>query len=380
MRSIALMPPVAEGDHPEKRHTADVDNEASGEFADSDSTVFLEPFCHQVGGHCSLLMLGQHTVCKPYSKREHQFYQNVHPELTPFIPEFRGVIEVFIEEDSNDYLMLSASPPVVVVQDKSSSVKRRIRRSMRMKLKRSNTDFDRSEHPEVQFQYLSKMYCQNPWAKQCQASQLAKMRLLRSQKHRFLLLENLTHCYHYPSVLDLKMGTRHYGDDASENKRRRQKAKSLESTSSTIAVRLGGMQVFDQKTKTYTCYDKYYGRALSVCGFKESIVQFFNNGITIRTDLIKLVKERLEELNRVISDSPGYRFYSSSLLIIYEGDAYANQSPLIDVRMIDFGHSTCRNFEEDPQHVGPDGGYLQGVNSLIQIMRHILAEKCCCQP
>ncbi|CDW54258.1 Inositol hexakisphosphate kinase 1 [Trichuris trichiura] len=131
MRSIALMPPVAEGDHPKKGHTAEVDNGATGEFLDSDSIVFLEPFCHQVGGHCSLLMLGEHTVCKPYAKREHQFYQNVHPKLTPFIPEFRGVIEVFVEEDGNDYMMLSASPPLLVVQDKSSSVKRRIRRSMR---------------------------------------------------------------------------------------------------------------------------------------------------------------------------------------------------------------------------------------------------------
>uniref|UniRef100_A0A5S6QAH8 Kinase n=1 Tax=Trichuris muris TaxID=70415 RepID=A0A5S6QAH8_TRIMR len=374
MRSIAMLPRVVQDDHPRKEITSSMDGGLSGEYCESDDVVLLQPFSHQVGGHCSLLMLGERTVCKPYTKREHQFYQNVHAKLTPFIPEFRGIIEVYAEEDNNGYLIMSASPPVLVVQDKSSPTKRRIRRSTRMKFKRSSTEMDRSEHPTVLFQYSSKTYCQNPWAKQCQALQLAKMRLLRSQKHRFLLLENLAYCYQYPSVLDLKMGTRHYGDDASEHKRRRQKAKSLESTSSTIAVRLGGMQVFDQRTKTYTCYDKYYGRSLSVRRFKETIVEFFNNGISIRTDLITSLKGRLEELNRVLNDSPGYRFYSSSLLIIYEGDACANQSPFIDVRMIDFGHSTCQNFEEDPQHVGPDKGYLQGVNSLIQIMHHILAE------
>ncbi|KRX81226.1 Inositol hexakisphosphate kinase 1, partial [Trichinella sp. T6] len=220
---------------------------------------------------------------------------------------------------------------------------------------------------------VSKYYQQNPWAIQCQTSYLAKMRLLGQQKHRFLLLENLTYHYRCPCVLDLKMGTRHYGDDASENKRKRQTKKCLESTSSKLGVRMNGMQVLSQVTDTYTCYDKYYGRSLTVQGLIKVIERFFHNGVNFRTDLIERLIEKLNTIRQILLESNGYRFYSSSLLVIYEGHAFANQDSFIDVRIIDFGHSTSVCFENDPPHHGPDKGYLRGVDNLIDILRRLLA-------
>ena len=151
------------------------------------------------------------------------------------------------------------------------------------------------------------------------------------------------------------------------------------------------LQVYDVKLEQFLCRNKYFGRALSVEGFEEALCQYLNNGERLRLDLIPAMLERLESLKNVLESLQTFRFYTSSLLIIYESkddphglsssedsrDSYDSSHSdvgiLVDVRMIDFAHATYEGFQDDSSlHIGPDSGFIFGLENLIDVLKHIL--------
>lgn len=78
-------------------------------------------------------------------------------------------------------------------------------------------------------------------------------------------------------------------------------------------------QVYQLNTGHYLCRNKYYGRGLSIDGFREALYQFLHSGKGLRQDLLEPILNKLRSLKAVLEKQASYRFYSSSLLIIYEG-------------------------------------------------------------
>lgn len=154
--------------------------------------------------------------------------------------------------------------------------------------------------------------------------------------------------------------------------------------------------------------DKHDGSGLSDSVLTQTLFDFLHNGERHHVELIPHLLTKLRQLKDVVSRLNGYRMFSSSLLIMYEGSAAAavkengssrplsklkqsndrhessasvdnNSTPdpshlnsiihpdpdfspsdLVDIRMIDFG-----NFSAG--HDGPDEGYILGLDSIIQI-------------
>jgi len=232
----------------------------------------------------------------------------------------------------------------------------------------------------------------------------------------YIVLENLTIEYNKPCILDLKMGTRHYGDFASEAKRKSQKKKSKKTTSGKLGIRFCGSQRFSYTQGNFETLDKYVGRNADESELKTLLKKFFTCGGALRTEVIDLILEKIIHMRQTLLELHQYRFYSSSLLIIYEGqpldcgtktfeedktdnsmdceqfdDARTSdnnvfkklkqEKPKVTMKIIDFANVSLpvsgsgTSSDGHQWHEGPDDGFIMGLDNFYQILQTIVEEQ-----
>ena len=80
------------------------------------------------------------------------------------------------------------------------------------------------------------------------------------------------------------------------------------------------LQVYQADTGQYICCNKYHGRKVTAASITKELTQYLHNGRRLRTELIELIVQRLQDLHAMVSRQDTFRFSSSSLLIMYEGE------------------------------------------------------------
>nr|KAG5698359.1 hypothetical protein BaRGS_010945 [Batillaria attramentaria] len=135
----------------------------------------------------------------------------------------------------------------------------------------------------------------------------------------FLKLENVVARFARPCILDLKVGSRLHDDHASQQKIASQSAKVNSTTSKSLGLRLCGMQVYQVDTGAYKSLDKFHGRKLTDTTFRAVLWDFLHNGDHLRRELLAPILSRLTDLVNTLEEIDSFRFYASSLLIMYDG-------------------------------------------------------------
>jgi hypothetical protein len=166
-------------------------------------------------------------------------------------------------------------------------------------------------------------------------------------------LENLTYNLNTPCVLDLKIGTQCYDDDATQEKMNYEISKFP--FQSEIGFRFSGMKVWNGSE--WKQWDRHWGRSIQLNDIPGAFVDFFTRDGSLQKKVISIFLDRLKSLETAFKEQPKYKFIASSLLFVYD---IVNGTPVVDLRSIDFAHvSLCSK---------PDSGYLVGLSKIISYL------------
>ncbi|KJP88213.1 hypothetical protein AK88_02160 [Plasmodium fragile] len=337
----------------------------------------VEEYRHQVGGHCKLIKPKDSSkVYKPLIENEYIFYKKLanfgasSAESGPlhilkkFIPKFYGVTEIVVEYSSSSETEDNLVNKKNTRNERSGS---KGRKYFSLEGRDGRNELEDQRLNQVPNEPVAKPPHGEPekGEKDAESDKCAKGKK-RKKYIAHIVLEDLVYGFKRPCVLDIKMGKRQRKIGASLEKRKRQVEKSFRTTSHSLGFRLCGCQHYNKINDKLFYKDKYWGRNLTKENIPWAIRNWFWNGVLLYDELIPLLLEKLHRFFNCIMELRHYRFWSSSLLWVFDGglnDEKARSNSL-DIRMIDFANTIY--LQDNPS---VDDEYIFGLKNLIHSMQ-----------
>ncbi|KAK8853931.1 hypothetical protein M9Y10_016478 [Tritrichomonas musculus] len=179
-----------------------------------------------------------------------------------------------------------------------------------------------------------------------------------------IIMEDLTLGFKSPCMGDFKVGTRHYDINSSETKIKTILERQKGSTTETIGVR-----ITDVKTRkngsVVKSWDRTHGFSFTYDQFEDAWNEFLPTA-HIREEVLRQLNDIYSAFEKTLKEHPGFRIYSSSIFIAYDGDDLSDKCD-VRVRFIDLAHAHLDLRREgcDIEDEKYDDGVLQGLSSLM---------------
>ena len=249
-------------------------------------------------------------VIKPCEQAEIDFYDSVtaHPDLVPHIPTYFGKISLGADTSTAQVAGAFVLP--------------------------SETDPD----PPIVYGVPGTMVVENAWA----PSNGGKI-----HTDSAVVLGDVAAHFKKPNILDVKLGSRLWADDAPMAKRVKLDKVAEETTSKPLGLRIAGMRTYqgtlsntvgNAASDGYRYCDKSYGRGLSTETIAGGFEEYFQLGMGVKAKgpIRKVIRRFMENLRSMESalEKEESRMYSASLLFVYEGDQQALQDAFVVERNI----------------------------------------------
>eukprot|EP01063_Lacrimia_lanifica_P033668 TRINITY_DN6052_c1_g2_i1.p1 TRINITY_DN6052_c1_g2~~TRINITY_DN6052_c1_g2_i1.p1 ORF type:complete len:548 (+),score=141.11 TRINITY_DN6052_c1_g2_i1:35-1678(+) len=341
----------------------------------------LHPYNYQAAGHHLMFRYPQGTIVKESTHEEARFYTcgaYIHI-FQPFIPQYRGtgVLSLAdiqaIKARHRDAAVESNSEDVEEVEETDSP------RAFDSTATHSTAGVSVETLPkaamdgaEAQEGACSEQAPTTATATPSTAPHSPPKRSYSSISptcKQFIMLKDVTDGYRRPCVIDIKMGIRNFGLNASSQKRRNKIAKTTSTTSYSLGFRLHGMNVYDPRSGQHITRDKMHGRSLrddTIQPVLEEMLQTAPGGGVNKALCGRLVA-RLEQLREVFETQRSFHFYTSSLLLCYDHDDPVETASIC---MVDFAFTYAVSEIQKHEHLAStrDEGYLFGLRNLIKLL------------